>query len=105
MDHIMKTRTPRDTVHHSETWVPTIARLDIPLRSVVNLRRVAGNLRALAQQLDFLSRADGDSADLLCAARNEVRHTNRELAKIKRVGRPRKEWNKLQWDPNGKHNI
>lgn len=32
-DHIMetkRTRRPRDTVHHSETWVPTVARLDIP---------------------------------------------------------------------------
>lgn len=90
-------KKPRDTVHHSETWVSTVARIDVPLNSVVNLRRIAGELRALAERLDFISRDTADSADLLSAAGSATRHTNANLRKIKRVGRPRKLVHSLRW--------
>ena len=91
-------KKPRDTVHHSETWVLQVARLDIPLSSVVNLRRVAGELRALAERLDFLSRDPADSADILSEAWNATRHTNGNLRNIKRAGRPRKLVHSLRWE-------
>jgi len=90
-------KTPRDRVHHSENWVPTVARLDIPLGSVVNLRRVAGELRALAQRLDVLSREPEDSATLLFAAGSATRHAAANLRKIKKPGRPRKLVHSLRW--------
>lgn len=96
----------RDEVSKFEQrHISIVARLDVPLKSVVNLRRVAGNLRALAQQLDFLSRSPEDAAVVLSAARNEIRHTNREMQKIKTVGRPRKEWLKAEWAKNKNHNM
>ena len=90
-------KIPRDRVHHSENWVPTVARLDIPLGSVVNLRRVAGELRALAERLDVLSRDPADSADLLFAAGRATRHTAANLRKIKKPGRPRNLVHSLRW--------
>jgi hypothetical protein len=90
-------KRPRDTVHVSENWVPTVARLDVPLNSVVNLRRIAGELRALAERFDVLSRDPADSADLLSAAGFATRHTNANLRKIKRPGRPAKREHSLRW--------
>lgn len=92
-----RARRPRDTVHHTENWVPAVARLDIPLGSVVNLRRIAGELRALAERLDVLSRDPADSADLLSEAGRATRHTNANLRKIRRPGRPRKLAHSLRW--------
>ena len=91
-------KKPRDTVHSSETWVMPVARLDIPLGSVVNLRRVASELRGLAERLDFLSRDPADSADILSEAWKATRHTNGNLRNIKRVGRPRKLVHSLRWE-------
>jgi hypothetical protein len=90
-------KRPRDTVHHSENWVPTVARLDIPLGSVVNLRRVAGELRALAERLDVLSRDPADSAEVLFEAGRATRHTAANLRKIRRPGRPAKRVHSLRW--------
>lgn len=86
-----------ETTPYEQTYTPTVARLDVPLRSVVNLRRVAGQLRALAQQLDFLSREPGAADIILTAARKEVRHANKELQKIRRPGRPKKREHSLRW--------
>ena len=45
---------PTDTPSFTgKTYIPAIVRVDVPLRSVVNLRRVAENLRGLAERLDF----------------------------------------------------
>lgn len=90
-------KIPRDRVHHSENWVPTVARLDIPLGSVVNLRRIAGELRALAERFDVLSRDPADSADLLFQAGRATRHTASNMRKIKTPGRPRKLVHSLRW--------
>ena len=95
----------RDKLHRTENWVRPVARLDIPLESVVNLRRIAGLLRGLAVQLDHMSREQGEVPEILFAAGEQVRHTNRELAKVRRSGRPRKVWNEAQWKPTLKHKI
>lgn len=71
-------------------WVAEVARLDVPLRSVVNLRRVAGELRALAVRLDHLSRDPRPAADVLFEARRATRHTNHNLQAIRKPGRPSK---------------
>lgn len=70
--------------------VGEVARLEVPLRSVVNLRRVAENLRGLADRLDAMSR-DGtrESRRILFDAMLEVRSCNRRLRAIRRPGRPR----------------
>jgi hypothetical protein len=93
-------KRPRDTVHSSESWVPSVARIDVPLGSVVNLRRVAGELRALAERLDVLSRDPRDSADILSEAGRATRHTNANLRKIRRPGRPAKRTESLRWIRN-----
>ena len=77
--------------HLTETeqnMVGETARLDIPLRSAVNLRRIAENLRGLADRLDALSRSDGKSVSILFAAMLEIRSVNRRLRSIRRPGRP-----------------
>ena len=70
--------------------VGEVAQLDVPLRSVVNLRRVAENLRGLADRLDFLSRSPAESRRILFDAMLEVRSTNRRLRQIRKPGRPTK---------------
>lgn len=73
---------------YEETYMPTMARLDLPLSSVVNLRRVAAELRGLADRLDWLSRDAADPPDVLFSAWTAIRHTGRNCAKIRRPGRP-----------------
>lgn len=91
-------RGPSDRPDRFEqTYLAEVARLDIPLRSVVNLRRVAEELRGLAQRLDFLSRDPDNTADVLYDARKAVRHTQANLAKIRRPGRPKKRTESLRW--------
>jgi len=70
--------------------VPEVSRLDIPLRSVVNLRRVAQNLRGLADRLDFLSRDPRDSRTVLFEAMLEIRSVAARLRAIKSPGRPKR---------------
>ena len=71
-----------------ESYVPTVARPDLPLSSVVNLRRVAAELRGLADRLDWLSRDNAPAAEVLFSAWTAARHTGRNCAKIRRPGRP-----------------
>lgn len=69
--------------------VGDVARLDIPLRSVVALRRVAEHLRGLATMLDQLSRRDDMVArSALFEARMTVREVNRKLRVMRGPGRP-----------------
>lgn len=80
-----------------ETYLSEVARLEIPLRSVVNLRRVAEELRGLAQRLDFLSRDPGEPADVLYEAKKAVRRTRNNIEKIRRPGRPKKRVHSTRW--------
>jgi hypothetical protein len=85
-------KTPRDSTNHIESqYVPEVARLEIPLRSVVNLRRVAEELRGLAAHLERISRDTNPTAgSLLFEAAGCVLHTRRRLLAIRRPGRPTK---------------
>jgi hypothetical protein len=80
-----------------KTWKQEVARLDIPLRSVVNLRRVASELRGLAERLDALSRDPDDSTHVLDNAARAVRHTAANLRKIRSPGKPKKRTETLRW--------
>jgi hypothetical protein len=88
-----------------ESYLRAVGRIDIPLRSVVNLRRVAEELRGLAQRLDFLSRDPGDTAEVLYEASKAVRHTRHNIEKIRSPGRPKKRVNSLRWVRDKDHNI
>jgi hypothetical protein len=90
---------------YEQTYVSEVARLDIPLRSVVNLRRVAEELRGLAQRLDFLSRDTGTSADVLQDAWRACYRTRRNLSRIRAPGRPKKRTESLRWILDKPHNI
>lgn len=81
---------PRDSTDHIESqYVPEVARLEIPLRSVVNLRRVAEELRGLAAHLDRISRhPDPKAGRLLFEAAHHVVRTRRRLLSIRKPGRP-----------------
>lgn len=79
-----------ELTEYEKTWKPQMVRLDIPLRSVVNLRRVAGELRALAERFDFISRSGWDATEALNEAWFAASHTRRNLINIRTVGRPPK---------------
>lgn len=64
-------------------------RIDIPLRSVVNLRRVAEELRGLAAHLDILSRQRDEPANVLIAASIRVARTQLRMRRIQPPGRRR----------------
>lgn len=69
--------------------VGEVARLDIPLNSVVGLRRVAEHLRGLAAAFDTLSRRDDLVArSVLFEARMTTREVNRRLRRMRPPGRP-----------------
>lgn len=82
---------------HERDYIGELVRLDIPLRSVVNLRRVASELRGLAEALDRLSRDPGDAADVLWDARKAARRAQSNMRKIKSPGRPKKRTETLRW--------
>lgn len=68
--------------------VGDVARLDVPLRSVVTLRRVAEHLRGLAATLDQLSRRDDLVArSALFEARMYTREVNRKLRALRGPGK------------------
>ncbi len=70
--------------------VGDVARLDIPLRSVVNLRRVADHLRGLATMMEQASHRDDLSArSTLFEVRMYVREVNRKFRAMRGPGRPR----------------
>lgn len=72
--------------------IPESIRLQIPLRSVVNLRRVAEELRGLAYQLDALSRYPEETPALTAmTALSIIRKAQTRIAEIRYRGRPRLE--------------
>lgn len=80
-----------------QSYIPTLTRIDVPLLSVVNLRRVASEFRGLAERLDQLSRDPSEAAVVLSEARSACLRTRRNLAKIKRPGRPAKQEHSTRW--------
>lgn len=74
---------------HQQGYIGPAARIDIPLKSVTALRRIAEELRGLATNLEYLSRRTGERAGpVLFDARVEVRRANNRIAVIKGRGRP-----------------
>lgn len=71
-----------------KTYIRAVVRIDVPMRSVVNLRRVAENLRGLAERLDFLSRDPRESDEVLFEAATEAKRCHRRLQSIQPPGRP-----------------
>lgn len=70
--------------------VGDVARIDVPLRSVVALRRVADHLRGLATMMDQASRRDDIPArSTLFEVRMCVREVNRKLRALRGPGRPK----------------
>lgn len=84
----MSKRTTDTPTHIAATYIGGVVRIDIPLRSVVNLRRVAENLRGLADRLDFLSRSPRDADEVLLEARFEARSCHKRMQSIQPPGRP-----------------
>lgn len=85
-------RPPRDEItKHEEAYVGKTARVEVPLRSVIALRRVADELRGLAARLEFLGHEKTDRpSEVLLEARYQVRECNHKMAAIRGPGRPRK---------------
>lgn len=83
-----------EIIKHEESYVGDVVRLEIPLKSLMNLRRVAEELRGLAQRLESIGRfADHPAAGML-EARMIVKATNRRLDEIRSRGRPKRSRNK-----------
>jgi hypothetical protein len=69
--------------------VGDVARLDIPLRSVVSLRRVADHLRGLATMMEQASRwEDRPARSVLLEVRFQCRAVNAKLRALRGPGRP-----------------
>ena len=77
-------------------YIGDVARLEVPLRSVMNLRRIADELRGLAMRLDCLSRyPDPNPGVTMLAARFEVKRTSDRMAAIRSRGRPKRSRHKF----------
>lgn len=83
----------RDRLNQYETdLIGKVVRLEIPLTSVMNLRRVAEELRGLAHKFDCMGRYRNDTPMLVMGeVKSLVSQTNRKLRKIRGRGRPRTE--------------
>ena len=89
----MNVRVVPDEVHKMEQdYIGKVARVDVPLKSVITLRRVADELRGLAAKLEYLSHERTERpAVVMWEARMAVRHCNRKLAQMRGPGRPKKQ--------------
>lgn len=82
---------PADDVNRiEEQYIGQLCRLEIPLKSVVNLRRVAEELRGLAFRLDGLSRSDATPSQAMLEVKGLVRRCNHRLDAIRGRGRPKR---------------
>lgn len=84
----MKKRISDTPGYGASQYLPRVVRMDVPVRSVVNLRRVAENLRGLADRLDFLSRDAREADEILLEATFEAMRCHRRLQAIQPPGRP-----------------
>jgi hypothetical protein len=84
--------TKRDELHpHEQDYIGKVARIDVPLKSVISLRRVADELRGLASRLEFLSHErEEPPATVMFSARLAVRRSNVKMKAIRGPGRPKK---------------
>lgn len=73
-----------------QRYVGKVARLDIPLHSVITLRRIAEELHGLATNLDWLSRRHEAPAVVLLEARWHVEKAEKKMRGIRGKGRPPK---------------
>lgn len=87
----------RDEVSkYEEEHIGDVVRLEIPLKSVMNLRRVAEELHGLAHQLECLGRFNTEKPSVaMLQVRFMVRDTNHRLDKIRGRGRPKRSRNKF----------
>jgi len=77
-------------------WIGDVVRLEIPLRSVQALRRVAEELHGLATRLDCISRFSTERpAMTMLEVYRVVRQCNRKLDRVRGRGRPKKSRNKF----------
>lgn len=85
-----------DVTRYEADRVGDLVRLEIPLQSVMNLRRVSEELRGLAMRLECLSRFTQDRPGVvMLEVRMMVRETNNRLTKIRGRGRPKRSRNKF----------
>lgn len=81
---------------HKAGYVGDVARLEIPLKSVMNLRRVAEELRGLAMALECLSRfSDEEPAVTMLEVRAAVKRCSDRLTAIRSRGRLKRSRNKF----------
>lgn len=82
----------RDEVNkHEEAYIGDVVRLEIPLKSVANLRRVAEELHGLAHHLECLGRFNNEKPSVaMLQVRFMVREANLRIDKIRGRGRPKK---------------
>lgn len=77
-------------------YVGECIRLEIPLKSVMNLRRVAEELRGLASRLECLSRYQSESASVtMLMARSEIKRSADRITAIRGRGRPKRSRHKF----------
>lgn len=87
----------RDDVNKwEEQYVGDLARLEIPLKSVMNLRKVAEELRGLATRIECLGMYSTDKPSVvMLQVRTMVRTSNKRLTAIRGRGRPKRSRNKF----------
>lgn len=83
-----------EIIKHEEAYVGDVVRLEIPLKSLMNLRRVAEELRGLAHRLECIGRFADRPAAAMIEVRMIVKAANHRLDKIRSRGRPKRSRNK-----------
>lgn len=81
---------------HEAAYIGDLVRLEIPLKSVTNLRRVAEELRGLAFRLECIGRFNTEKPSIaMLEVQMAVRNANHRLDKIRGRGRPKRSRNKF----------
>lgn len=83
------------TTEFEQRYTPKVVRIHVPLTSVVSLRRIADELRGLANRLDYLSRTQDKPTTVLNEAWFACKHTVGRVNEIRAPGRPRKSKHKM----------
>ena len=88
---------PRDEIDQVEaSYIGDVVRLEIPLKSVCNLRRVADELHGLATQIEHLARLSNDKPGVvMLQVRMMASRCNRRLDAIRSRGRPKRSRHKF----------
>lgn len=81
----------RDAPNTTETaYLGHTVRIEVPLRSVTALRKIAEELHGLATNLEHLSRRKNSPGELMLEVRSAVSRCNKKMAAARGRGRPRK---------------